>query len=150
MTGKRVLNAVENHDDKTYHDTGPLFGKNGLNVLRALTICDDLDAFGKTGVYRYAEIYLMRSIPMEDLGLKIMANLSGRFANFIATCSWLPEIIRIHVPRHNITEDFFRNYNLQIRMIEKDGSRSDTGPVGVIKEIFRQTMSGVVRHSGGL
>ncbi|HYW95856.1 MAG TPA: HD domain-containing protein [Bacteroidales bacterium] len=139
---KRVLEAIGKHDDKTYQGAGPLYDNTGLNILRALAVCDDLDAFGRTGVYRYAEIYLMRGIPMEDLGLKIMSNLSGRFANFIATCSFLPEIIRLHVPRHNLTEDFYRNYNLQLRLIEKKGSGSDTGPVGVVREIFRHTMSG--------
>ncbi len=122
--------------------TSSLTGPNGLNILNALAICDDLDAFGRTGVYRYAEIYILRGVPLEDLGLQIMANLSGRFSHFISTCSFLPELIRTHVPRHNVTEDFFRNYNLQLRKIAKDASRTDTGPVGVIREIFRQTMAG--------
>ena len=140
----RILEAVENHDDKTYPGRSALIDAGGLNILKAVTICDDLDAFGKTGIYRFAEIYLMRGIPMEDLGLKIMANLAGRFGHFMDTCSFLPSFVRIHAPRHNITEDFFRNYNLQLRLIGKKASQPDTGRVGVIREIFRQTMAGAV------
>ncbi len=139
---ERILEAVENHDDKTYSGSSVLFDEQGLNILQSVSICDDLDAFANTGVYRYTEIYLMRGTAMEDLGLKILANLSGRFSNFVSTCSFLPGMIRTHVPRHNITEEFFRNYNLQLRMIERQASRSDTGPVGVAKEIFRHTMAG--------
>ncbi len=137
-----ILQAVENHDDKSYHTSPALYSDKGLNISGTLAICDDLDAYGLTGVYRYAEIYILRGIPMEDLGLKIMANLSGRFANFISGCSSLPGMIRRHVIRHNETEDFFRDYNLQLRMIPGNASRPDTGPVGVVSEIFRQTMSG--------
>ncbi len=139
----RVLEAIENHDDKTYPDGSGLYDAEGLNIHTTLAVCDDLDAFGKMGIFRYAAIYLSRGIPMEDLGLKIMANLSGRFSNFIYTCSFLPEMIRIHVPRHNLTEDFYRNYNLQLRLIGKGSSRPGTGPAGVVREIFRQTMAGV-------
>jgi hypothetical protein len=139
---KRVLEAIANHDDKSYTGMSSLIDGEKLNILKVLAISDDLDAFGRTGIYRYSEIYLMRGIPMEDIGLKIMANLAGRFANFIDTCSFLPDVIRIHVPRHNVTENFFRNYNLQIRLMEKETSRPDTGPVGVVREIFRHTMAG--------
>lgn len=135
-----ILSAIEKHDDKTYMGSGPLINENKPNLLTALNICDDLDAYGKIGIYRYAEIYLMRGIPLEDLGLKIIANLAGRFRNFISNCSKLPEMIRIHIPRFNEIENFFRHYNLQLRQIEAGKGNPNSGPVAVIKNIYHQTL----------
>ncbi|MFW5645542.1 MAG: hypothetical protein ACOCZL_06480, partial [Bacteroidota bacterium] len=106
----------------------------------ALNICDDLDAFGNIGIYRYAEIYLVRGIPFEDLGLKIIANLSGRYGNFMTNCSRLPEMIKVHSIRHHTTESFFRFYNLQIRKMEETGEQPESGPIAIIKHIYREVL----------
>ncbi len=135
-----ILNAIEKHDNKTYMGPGPLIKDNKPNLLTVLNICDDLDAFGKIGIYRYAEIYLMRGIPLEDLGLKIIANLAGRFQNFNSNCSKLPEMIRIHIPRFNEIDRFFRQYNLQLRKIEAGEGNARSGPVAVIKIIYRYSL----------
>ena len=39
-----------------------------------LSVADDLDAFGFTGIYRYSEIYLMRGINPNQLGHLIIEN----------------------------------------------------------------------------
>ena len=147
---QKILEAIENHDDKNYPGHSSLFDENGLNILKTLAVCDDLDAFGRTGIYRYAEIYIMRGIPMEDLGLKIMANLSGRFSHFISTCSFLPGMIRIHVPRHNVTEDFFRNYNLQLRLIDKGTSRARYRTSGCYQGNFQTDDGRRKQHPGNM
>ncbi|MFW5821108.1 MAG: hypothetical protein ACOCWA_07455, partial [Bacteroidota bacterium] len=95
---------------------------------------------GNIGIYRYSEIYLLRGMPFEDLGLKIIANLSGRYGNFMANCSRLPEMIMIHSMRHHTIESFFRMYNLQIRKIEETGQQQDTGPLKVVKHIYKELM----------
>ena len=55
-----VLEAIENHDNKDY--SGNTIQNDLLTIL---SISDDLDAFGITGIYRYSEIYLTRGIGFE-------------------------------------------------------------------------------------
>lgn len=135
-----IAEAIEKHDDKTYHLAGKLIKDGKVQLLSALHLSDDLDAYGNIGIYRYSEIYLLRGIPFEDLGLKIIANLSGRYANFMANCSRLPEMIMKHSMRYHTIESFFRLYNLQIRKIEDTGEEQDSGPVAVVKNIYRQVL----------
>lgn len=135
-----ILDAIEKHDDKTYLGPEPLIVDKKPKLLTALNICDDLDAYGQIGIYRYAEIYLMRGIPLEDLGLKIIANLAGRFNNFIHNCSNLPDMIRIHTPRFNQIEEFFRQYNLQLRQVESGGENQKSGSLAVVKIIYHQAL----------
>jgi HD superfamily phosphodiesterase len=135
-----ILEAVHNHDDKRYPTIKNITLGKKLNILSVLSIADDLDAFGIIGVYRYSEIYLLRSIHMEDLGLKVIANLSGRFNHFMSNCSSFPELVKEHAPRYSETEKFFRNYNLQLRRIEEGEANHESGPVGIVKHIFRQVI----------
>jgi len=140
---ERITEVIEKHDDKTFRLAGRLINGDSVSLLPALHISDDLDAFGNIGVYRYSEIYLLRGVPMEDLGLKIIANLSGRYGNFMSNCSRLPEMIRIHSMRYHKTESFFRQYNLQIRKTQEAESILNGGPVGVIKNIYRQVLMNI-------
>jgi hypothetical protein len=135
-----ILDAIRDHDDKSYYLAGRLIKEGKIHLLPALQISDDLDAFGYIGVYRYSEIYLLRGIPMEDIGLKIIANLSGRYGNFMSNCSRIPEMIKIHSMRQHTIESFFRHYNLQIRKKEDTGEEPVSGPVEVVKQIYRQVM----------
>jgi hypothetical protein len=135
-----IEEAIEKHDDKSFSLAGRLLTDGNIQLLPALHISDDLDAMGQIGIYRYSEIYLLRGIAFEDLGLKIIANLSGRYGNFIANCSRLPEMIMKHSVRHHTIESFFRSYNLQIRKIAETGENQKSGPVGVVKSIYRQVL----------
>ncbi len=70
-----VLEAVIRHDDKQYDKT------SGFSLLhRMLTLADDLDAFGIIGAYRYAEIYLLRGIPVDKIPAAVLNNAGERFA----------------------------------------------------------------------
>lgn len=42
--------------------------------------------------------------------------------------------------RHHTIESFFRMYNLQIRKIEETGQQQDTGPLKVVKHIYKELM----------
>lgn len=141
-----VSTAIEQHDNKTYTLTAKLISDGEIMLLPALNISDDLDALGNIGIYRYSEIYLLRGVPFENLGLKIIANLSGRYGNFMANCSRLPEMIKTHSIRHHTTESFFRLYNLQIRKIEETGEQPESGPISVIKHIYRE----VIKNTGNI
>ncbi len=135
-----ISEAIEKHDNKSYGLAGKLITDGEVMLLPALNISDDLDALGNIGVFRYSEIYLLRGISMEDLGLKIIANLSGRYGNFITNCARIPEMIKIHSIRHHTIESFFRLYNLQIRKINETGEEQTSGPVAVIKHIYKEIM----------
>jgi hypothetical protein len=104
-----ALEAVENHDNKDYS------GNTIQNdLLRILSISDDLDAFGIPGIYRYSEIYLMRGIGFEYLGDRIIENAAKRFDNFLKAPGLTGEFIEKHTLRYNILIDFFNNYNKQL------------------------------------
>ena len=78
-----VLSCINNHDKKVYS------GETRLNyLLNILSIADDLDAFGFTGIFRYSEIYLTREINLSDIGYMIINNARKRFDNF-AKSFWI-------------------------------------------------------------
>ena len=137
-----MLNAIEHHDDKSYLTPGGLQIGKKMNLLAVLNVCDDLDAFSYCGIYRYSEIYLLRGISIEELGQQVISNASKRFGNFMSNCMHLPEIIRIHAPRYDVLENFFRQYNAQLRK-DPSGSSIDHGPVNIVKIFYRQILGGV-------
>lgn len=102
-----VLDAVEHHDDKEYKTQG--FNNN--EILKILSVADDLDAFGYTGIYRYLEIYIARNIRPEVIGYEIRKNALGRFQNFELKYGNFPELIEKHRKRFLILYDFFACYN---------------------------------------
>jgi hypothetical protein len=74
---KDVLDVIENHDNKDYAE-----GPDVTEILKILSVADDLDAFGFTGVYRYSEIYLKRGVNKIEFGHLIIKNAGKRFDNF--------------------------------------------------------------------
>jgi HD superfamily phosphodiesterase len=102
-----VLDAVEHHDDKEYKT----HGVDNNEILKILSVADDLDAFGYTGIYRYLEIYIARNLRPEVIGDEIRKNALGRFQNFELKYSNFPELIEKHRKRFLILDDFFVSYN---------------------------------------
>ena len=73
-----VLEAIEYHDNKDYS------GNESVNeLLTILSVADDLDAFGCTGIFRYSEIYLTREIGFDNIGYMIRENARKRYENLI-------------------------------------------------------------------
>ncbi len=126
---KDVLDAIENHDDKEYKK----FSENSL-LLKLLSVADDLDAFGYTGIYRYSEIYILRRIDLRLLGEEVRRNLKFRFENFNRIFGNYPEIIHKHESRFIETDNFFRNFSEQIEYFDFK-SDEPSGYCGVIKII---------------
>lgn len=124
-----VLSAIENHDNKEYKT---LATKN--NLLKILSIADDLDAFGYIGIYRYSEIYLARGIKPGEIGHLIRENAAKRFENFVNILGFADEYVRNHKKRYEILDNFFIEYNNQA-VTYKFGGVNPTGYCGVI-EIF--------------
>ena len=124
-----TLEAIENHDNKDYSAGGI---KNDLQTL--LSVSDDLDAFGFTGIFRYTEIYLTRGIELDKIGILIRENAEKRFLNFLKSFESLNEIVQKHTSRFNILDDFFSRYNAQLPSYQF-GLSHPSGYCGVI-ELF--------------
>ncbi|MFH0842874.1 MAG: HD domain-containing protein [Bacteroidota bacterium] len=102
-----LLTAIENHDEKEYADAT---GNDMLSTL--LTIADDLDAFGETGISRYLEIYKERGVEKHELSKAILRNAEKRFRNFERAFSRWTELVDKHRDRYNILVDFFTDIKL--------------------------------------
>jgi len=124
-----MLEAVENHDKKDYATS---VGRTLLFDI--LTVSDDIDALGYTGIYRYIEIYLMRDKPYIELGNLITANVTGRFKNLEKTFGYLPSFIARVRPRLDIITGFFEKYNIRSKSY-RFGSGDPEGYCGVAEII---------------
>lgn len=123
---KDSLNAIEYHDDKDY--SAPLKTNRILDVL---SIADDLDAFGFTGIYRYTDIYLRRGVKTDELGFIIRENALKRFKNFLRNKTFSDPFLIKHSERFRILDNFFKKYNENIsRYIFRTSSPS--GYCGII------------------
>ena len=102
-----ILEAIEYRDDKSYIRNNPLVQNQHINISGILNVSDDLDAFGICGVFRYAEIYLLRNIKPIDLAGKIIPNLNKRYNNFVNQCGDLQELIALYQPEYKQCLSFF-------------------------------------------
>lgn len=105
-----ALDAIENHDNKDYRDSTD----NNL-ILKILSVADDLDAFGCTGIPRYIEIYKARGIPEDRLGYAILENAASRFEHFKNFADPGSELFNRHSKRYTELREFFENYNRKNR-----------------------------------
>ena len=129
-----VLMAIENHDNKEYKLSS---GKHDLNSI--LSIADDLDAFGFTGIFRYVEIYLTRGVNPEALGHLIPDNARKRFFNFKSTFGFSDDLVLKHRRRFDVLEEFFIEYNRQAATYKFGGSHP-SGYCGVV-DIFQYLLN---------
>ena len=125
-----VLDAIENHDNKDYAHNASM---NELLVI--LTVADDLDAFGFTGIFRYSEIYLTRGIEPGKIGYLIGENAKKRFDNFVKIFGADSEIVQKHIRRYNILDNFFSKYNEQLPSYHF-GTLHPSGYCGVVEVIL--------------
>jgi HD superfamily phosphodiesterase len=127
---KDLLEAIENHDEKDYPSRD-----NVKCLLTILSLADDLDAFGFTGIYRYCEIYLRRGISPYELGDLVRKNARVRFDNFSRTLSQDRVYVSRHRKRYEILERFFRTYSLQAVAYNFE-TPIPTGHCGVVQLIM--------------
>ncbi len=100
-----LFHAIEHHDDKSYSEGGNRDDMPGLPEV--LSGADDLDALGAIGVYRYAEIYLLRGIPGKELPGRVLDNLNGRMRMLKRIFGRLPGFMERHAKRYDVTRDFY-------------------------------------------
>lgn len=103
-----LLETIENHDRKEY--TGDIEVNELLTIL---SVADDLDAFGFSGIYRYSEIYLIRGIKPEIIGEMVIQNAAKRFAHFEKNFGLNNPMVQKHRDRYDILIRFFTEYNKQ-------------------------------------
>lgn len=104
-----LFRAVLDHDNKDYP------APSGINVHTLLSVADDLDAFGFTGIYRYTEIYTVRGIMPEDLGYRVRENAMKRYLHFEDLFSSHAPVISKHKCRFEILDSFFDKYNNHLK-----------------------------------
>jgi HD superfamily phosphodiesterase len=126
-----VLEAIENHDKKDYSED-----EKSSELLRMLSLADDMDAFGFTGIYRYAEIYVTRGIKPEIIGYIIKENASKRFKNFEKAVRLNQKFLQKQEDRYQLLDIFFSKYNNQAPSY-KFGSADLYGHCGIIELIIR-------------
>ena len=108
-----ALDAIENHDNKEYRNSA---GDN--LILRILSVADDLDAFGSTGISRYFEIYRARGVPEERIGYEILENAASRFEHFKNFTDPGSGLFNRHRKRYSELKECFENYNLQADILK--------------------------------
>ncbi len=99
-----VLSAIENHDNKDYDNSTV---QDLLQTI--LSVADDLDAFGETGISRYRETYLERGVKQHLIGTTIRENARKRFENFERLFGKYPELVSKHRKRYLILDNYFKN-----------------------------------------
>jgi hypothetical protein len=132
---KDAIEAIEYHDDKNY-----LAHPEDNKVLDFLSVADDLDAFGITGIYRYSEIYLKRGISFQDIGWMIIKNAESRFANLENRIGLSPEFILKHKARYNDLINFFNEFNTKV-ISYNFSSHSPSGHCGIIQILAKNDVN---------
>ena len=130
-----ILFAIEQHDDKAYRaheddNSGngqvPGGSSSGITGLLALlSTGDDMDALGYIGIYRYAEIYLLRGVSEPDLPSEVLPNLENRFHNLLHRYGNLTSFISVQKQRYALIRDFYSSPdNLKIlRFLHKNAEK---------------------------
>jgi HD superfamily phosphodiesterase len=83
-----ILNAVEMHDNKNYPGHS-----DPASLAAILSVADDMDAFGETGIDRYEEIYSMRGIPAGEIPGMIVPNVMSRLSHLESTYHMFPDLV---------------------------------------------------------
>ncbi len=129
-----VVYAIRYHDRKDHEYTE---GKYDLMTL--LNAADDLDAFGITGIYRYAEICLTRGISFGSLGSVILKSAGERFLNFETVFGKSGEITVIHRQRYLVLKDFYNSYNIKSKECDFNGPpEGECGVIRIISEMITE------------
>lgn len=124
-----MLQAIENHDNKEY-----LNFSGQLDMLTILSIADDLDAFGFTGIFRYLEIYFLRGTDPKEIGTAIRKNALSRFNHFVKAFNFSTSLITEQKKRFEILDNFCIEYDKEVTSY-KFGSSSPKGYCGIAEAV---------------
>ncbi len=103
---EEILFVIEHHDDKS--PGAPVREEPCMpDLLDLLSASDDLDAFGRMGIYRYAEIYLLRGIEADQLPQEVTANVQARFLNFSRKFAFMGDFVSLQQERFSQVYEFY-------------------------------------------
>jgi HD superfamily phosphodiesterase len=134
---EEILRAIEMHDRKEVQIYASFTPETPPEILGILSVADDLEALGIIGIYRYAEIYLKRGIPLEELGTRILENVHTRFEKLSDGCRLCEGLVEKFRKEYDELCKFFDQYKLQLLTVSEVDAVS-SGPLGVINYISRQ------------
>ena len=118
---QRIRHAIKHHDDKSStQDTWKAM--SAPDLLNLLSSADDMDAYGLLGIYRYAEIYLLRGIKPEDLPARVCANVRNRFENLEKNFSTLPGFLKDQRSRYLQVYEFYLKLGETLAVIDEKPS----------------------------
>ncbi|MCK4880909.1 MAG: HD domain-containing protein, partial [Bacteroidales bacterium] len=137
---EEILKAIEMHDRKDVHIYTSFSRETPPEILGILSVADDLEATGTIGIYRYAEIYLQRGIPLEELGKRILENAKTRFENLSHGCLLCGQVVERFRQQYDELRHFFEQYNRQLKGTSTP-DRVLSGPLGVINYIRTQGLN---------
>jgi HD superfamily phosphodiesterase len=145
---EEILRAIEEHDRKDEQIYRSFEPGTTPEILAILSVADDLEALGTIGIYRYAEIYLMRDIPLEELGTRILDNARLRFEKLAEGCRLCPRLLEEYQQQYDELAGFYRQYNLQLKKTSQT-TLVRSGPLGVINYIRRHGLDkGELKSAG--
>jgi HD superfamily phosphodiesterase len=127
---ENILKLIELHEDKEYEFD--MLNESSPEAIIAAS--DDIDAFGTIGIYRYAEIYLLRGVGLMQLPLKVISNLDSRYSNMLKKYGRFEEFFNEVRLKYWITREFYSDLQKQY---ESPVLKEKTGPYGVI-QIFKE------------
>lgn len=108
-----VVEAIQMHDLKS-----PSSLNEAFDLASILTICDNLDAFGYIGAYRYAEIYLIRGIASDEISPRSLSNIEKRFSGFELHYAQLFEFYEEQKQRYLQACSVFKDEQFMAEMVE--------------------------------
>ena len=112
----KILDAIELHDDKLYRKETFL---NQKGILPLLCMADDMDAFGRIGIYRFWEINVLRNIPIKKMPSKIIKSLESRMNYFSSIFPFRNNYYDLQYDRNKTTQDFFKILEQEIQSINQ-------------------------------
>ena len=136
---EEILRAIELHDRKDEQIYKSFQPETPPEILGILSVADDLEALGTIGIFRYAEIYLMRGIALEELGMRILENVHTRFEKLSDGCRLCEGLVEKFRKEYDELCRFFDQYKLQLLTVSELDAVS-SGPLGVINYIHRHAL----------
>jgi HD superfamily phosphodiesterase len=137
LNSELLLNAIEKHDDKNYH----LQVKKNDLLLNILSLADDIDALGATGLYRYVEIYLLRGYKSNLIPTSILSNVAGRYDNLEKRLQELElsaeEYMQKYIDLVNLIDEklFPESSESLVKWIDNEIVKKKKSPNSIISEI---------------
>ncbi|MDX9727866.1 MAG: HD domain-containing protein [Bacteroidales bacterium] len=101
---REILDAVEKHDDKDY-----TLQSDPSSLAAIISVADDMDAFGETGIGRYEEIYAMRGIAASEMPGMIVENVLSRLRHLESTYGIFPDLAEAMRVKAETVISYFRD-----------------------------------------